>query len=82
MLALWIIEIILGAAMIAIGLFGYSNTLCSCPAEIIGQTSIPCNCINPVASLSLWAGVIFVIVGAIALILTRYGILGRGKRRR
>ena len=82
MLALWSIEIVLGIVMVAIGLFSYSNAICNCPAEIIGQPSITCNCVNPVASLSIWAGVIFIIIGAAALVLNRYGLLGRRARRR
>ncbi|MCL5008673.1 MAG: hypothetical protein M1156_02165 [Candidatus Marsarchaeota archaeon] len=42
-LGLWFAEVILGIIMMAVGVLNYHNTLCDCPAVIIGNAAASCN---------------------------------------
>ncbi len=81
-LGLWFAEVILGIIMMAVGVLNYHNTLCDCPAVIIGNAAASCNCINSVALFSLWAGIAFTVLGLLGIVISSYRFSRMSKRGR
>ncbi len=63
--------IIVGSIIAILGFMSYSNRICNCPAQIVGQPVVPC-CLDASIVDLIYGGSVLVIIGIIIISVSYY----------